>query len=218
MDKNSLYKVYGLVQHCSISIALAMEILQSCTEPSKCHFHPKDNNYEVTVPQPLHNQSMHLGTDLSSAGQSIMLPVTFWGPWGSAYPPSTPAGLYGQAGGTVKRLALSVISFLSRHGNNLYKLYKHRHRPMHKHYWTQMKAFLGVWILCLESCWRRDTETISSWLVLCEENTPNRMSIIRCFDVFFGISLPTLMTGLNPAKMGLICVDHQFWLFRLTRG
>ena len=31
-----------------------------------------------------------------------MFPVAFWGPWGSAYPPSTPAGLYGQAGGTVK--------------------------------------------------------------------------------------------------------------------
>ena len=30
-----------------------------------------------------------------------MLPVAFWGPWGSAYPPCTPAGLYGQAGGTV---------------------------------------------------------------------------------------------------------------------
>ena len=59
----------------------------------------------------------------SSAGESVMLPVTFWGAWGSAYPPSTPAGLYGQAGGTVKRPSLSVVS--CRHGNKLYKRKKH---------------------------------------------------------------------------------------------
>ena len=40
----------------------------------------------------------------SSAGYSIMLPVAFWGPWGSAYPPCTPAGLYGQAAGPFRDL------------------------------------------------------------------------------------------------------------------
>ena len=33
---SSVLKIDGLVQDCSISSALAMEILQSCTKPSKC--------------------------------------------------------------------------------------------------------------------------------------------------------------------------------------
>ena len=51
-------QVDGLVQDCSISSALAMEILQSCTKPSKCvpiksnHFYQtaqRDSEYWIRL-------------------------------------------------------------------------------------------------------------------------------------------------------------------------
>ena len=40
-----MYSINGLVQDCSISIADAMEILQSCTKPLLCDLHIMDSPY-----------------------------------------------------------------------------------------------------------------------------------------------------------------------------
>ena len=52
-------RIFGLVQNCSISSALAMEILQFCTKPSTCR--PQHNTLLYLG---VHYPSLHLGLEV----------------------------------------------------------------------------------------------------------------------------------------------------------